>query len=394
MHERNQLADLVITEVKRFDVDRCTDALPLAPVLKGGEIGFLQVFCRRQCNLRAAPAVKGSLGVEVMPDNALELRIGAVVTIGRRQCAVSQGRCPETVRVLQTIGLHHAPDITLHQIEHACAARSELRQRKGVEFLVRKQRAAMTGRAATASEEEIHAEPCVLTERISFALQVSVERTVMGPPFGVDEIPDGVADVDDRDLRRAVDILKGVDKQTTVIRCRANALGDQPPGMIDPVVARAGDGVFLRMAGHLRFRCDREKRLGRGDAAEPLRQILLGRRIEPVAVEVVDAQTPVVEKVPDIPVANVEKGRRIARHPAVDPVAPGARRPLFSDALATLADAERQPVRTRQAVVVACPAGDIAVAGQDRIVKQQPPERRPLFIERKKIRLSQNRRQR
>ncbi len=52
-----------------------------------------------------------------------------------------------------------------------------------------------------------------------------------------------------------------------------------------------------------------------------------------------------------------------------------------AEARATLSDPERQPVARALIVMVAGPAGDVAVARQDRIIEEEPPDLCRLFVE-------------
>jgi hypothetical protein len=66
----------------------------------------------------------------------------------------------------------------------------------------------------------------------------------------------------------------------------------------------------------------------------------------------------------DIAGAKIEQRRRIARHPFLDQVGALACGPLGADALAALADPQRQAVAGGQLVMMAGAAGNIAVSRQ------------------------------
>src|SRR6056297_2549295 len=57
-----------------------------------------------------------------------------------------------------------------------------------------------------------------------------------------------------------------------------------------------------------------------------------------------------------------------------DPVGPAAGSALGAEALASFADAERQPVAAGEIVVVAGAAGDVSVAREDLVIEQQLAE--------------------
>ena len=121
--------------------------------------------------------------------------------------------------------------------------------------------------------------------------------------------------------------------------------------------------------------------LRRKQRAKPLRQELLGWRVESVAEDIIDADPAIVEQQPDLLGPQIEESGGIARHSPQDAPRTIRCRAPDADAQAALPDAQRNAVGTRQVVVVAGAAGDVPVAGDHRIIEQQSAQFRGVPVE-------------
>ena len=92
--------------------------------------------------------------------------------------------------------------------------------------------------------------------------------------------------------------------------------------------------------------------------------------------------------------AEIEEGGCIARDPLLDAGVTCSGRAFWPQAFAAFADAKRQPVRRCMVMVMAGAAGNVAVARQDGIIKQQLSDPCQLRIKRVKVRFTQGRRKR
>ncbi len=182
-------------------------------------------------------------------------------------------------------------------------------------------------------------------------------------------------------------MIEGLNEQRAVFRDDAHALCDDGPGVVDPVVDRARDLVFLWVTRHFEPRRDGEKRLSGKDRFQPLGQPLFGRRVETVAVEVRCLQTAIVKEDTDFFCAEVPKRGSIARDALADAICRALADALWAKAFAAFADAKRQAIRPAMVVVVASATRDISVAGQDLVIKQKLAELGLVGIELNEIRI-------
>lgn len=125
--------------------------------------------------------------------------------------------------------------------------------------------------------EQVHTVFCLRAKRLCVAFQMAVERAVVIAPLAGDESGERIADLDNRYVVRAVDGIERIDKHAPVCRDGAYALGNDRPCIVDPVVHRARNLIFFRVARHLEPRCQRKQCLRGKNAFETLRQPFLSR---------------------------------------------------------------------------------------------------------------------
>lgn len=71
-----------------------------------------------------------------MTDDAVQRGKSAVMSIGGRQCHISQGWRAKAIGIRQIIAHPHAPHIARQQIKTAGTSRTECRQGKSIKFLI------------------------------------------------------------------------------------------------------------------------------------------------------------------------------------------------------------------------------------------------------------------
>lgn len=252
----------------------------------------------------------------------------------------------------------------------------------------------MTRRASRATVEEVHAAPGFRRQCGIVARQVTIERAVVVAPLRPDEGGECIRDFDDGHLLRLLDVIEGGDEHLAIFRDDPHALGEDRPCIVDPVVDRAGDFVFLRIAGHLEPGGQWEDGLRSEDRFQTLWQPFLRRRVEAVAVEVGGLQAAVVEHHADVLRAEVPECGGVPGDTLADAVFCAFADPLRPQAFTALADTKAQPVGATKVVVVAGTAGDVPVAAEDLVVKQKLAEFGLLRIELNEIVIRQRARQR
>ncbi len=205
------------------------------------------------------------------------------------------------------------------------------------------------------------------------AREETVIGAVIGPPFDRDESAERIGDIGE--ARR---IGADLGKPAAVVRDPRDPRGDPRPGAVragqQPLAHRGRDLVLAVMPGHLVGAEHREHGLRRKNAVEARDHLRAQRRADSAGLRRVRLQPPVMEHHPEFGVAQIEQRGGIPRHALLGQVL-GVRMPLRPQPRAAIAQPEAHPVRGAEARMVAGGAGHLAVAGQDRVIEQQLPQR-------------------
>ncbi len=229
----------------------------------------------------------------------------------------------------------------------------------------------MTTGAPGLTIKQVHATLGRIAKGLFVACKEPVERAVVVSPLGRHEGAKGIANLDDGDLFRPLDVIKGGDEHVTILGHNPHPFRDDRPGIVDPVIDRARDLVLFRVTRHFKPRRQRKQGLGRKNGLQPVWQPFLGGRIEPVAVQIRRLKPPVMEQHPDIAGAKVPQGGRIARNALANTIHRACRNPFGADPLAALTNPKAQTIAAGQIVMMAGPARDIAIARQDLVIEQK-----------------------
>ena len=248
----------------------------------------------------------------------------------------------------------------------------------------------MAAGTASSTIEEIHARLRLGGQRRS-ASQHRIEGRVVRSPFEGDEGGNRVRDVGEGDGTAVRNLGVGDREQALILRNRRNALRQDVPGTArsrdDPLAHRFRDIVLLIMPGHLVRRKHGEHRLRRKKRIEPHDHLVLKRRAQARGARGIDLDPPVMEHHGKVQRAEVEQRRRVAGDALLWQVrGVGLAGRTKSDA--PLAHAQRQPVRGREFRMMARRAGDVAIAGEDRIVEQKLPQPRCVHRHRPVVRVA------
>ena len=370
LQKGDKVCDLPCRQPVQPDVQRSLLPDHLAPVLPNREIDWRQPRNRWQMRLRGGPVRPTLFGIQMMPDYLFKRGEGPVMAIGRRQRHIAERGRPKTVGILQQIGFAHPAGIARDRIEEARASRPEGGQTQRVKLLIGEQRPAVACAAPRGLEKK-------LTTPFGRRWQGGARRdpcivgTVYTDPFRRNEGTDCVADLDDCDITGGVDVFVGRDEHLAVFRDRPDPFGQDRPAKVDPVVHRAGHFVLAHVAGHLELCGQRQERLGRQDGVQSLWQPFLRRTVKTVVELIRHLKPPIVKQNPDRFVPEVPQGRGVSRDTFADPVVPGPGGAVGPETLTALADSKAQPVTAGKCMVMTGSTGNVAVAAEDRVVKQK-----------------------
>lgn len=207
----------------------------------------------------------------------------------------------------------------------------------------------------------------------------------MVAPFGANEGSERVRNLGDGYLIGAVDMIEGRYEHPPVFRDDPDALGENRPAFVDPVVHGTGYLVFFRVAGHLEPRSQRKNRLRGENGLQPIRQPFLCRRIETVAVKLGGFKPPIMKKRANIACPEVPERSGIAGNSLADTVVGAFGDTLGAKPFPAFANPEAEAVRPSKIVVVASSTRDIPVSRQYLVVKKQLTDPRLIRIERDEI---------
>lgn len=249
-------------------------------------------------------------------------------------------------------------------------ARSDLRHGKGVKSMVGLELPGMA-RAALRRAVKQHHPALFHVRQLTLPRHISVKQTVIGAPFGADEISEDIANLGKTDRRAfAQDHIKALSIFRDRFHPRRNSV-QRPAGLRQLTKPhRLRHLVFGLMPCHLIRREHREHGLRGKSIIEPLHHILAQRCADTAGKTRMILKSAIMKHHPKLCDAKIPQRGRIARQALFGQVF-GICAAIGAKTYAAFPKAQRHPIRGAKARVVASGTGDIAVARQDGVVEQQ-----------------------
>ena len=318
-----------------------------------------------------APVLEPGRRIKVMPDDAAKRGIGSVVAVGAGQSDISKRWRAEPIGILQPVRHRHMTGVPDYRVPLAGSPRSEMRQHQRVELLIGQKRPRMAAAASDFTIKQLQPGQLAARQRRPLARKIRIKGAVSALIFGRLKRSQGVGDMRYIDVERVVHIIEGGDELRGVLRDNSDPFGQDRPDCVDPVVSRARHLIFLWIARHFELRGQRKQGLNGKNAVETLRKPFLSRRIEPIFVDVRHCDPAIVKERVNFFGPQVPKRRCVARDALGDAFCAGAWRPLRANAYPPLTYSKRQTVGAGVIGAVTGATGNISIARQDRVEKQQ-----------------------
>ena len=175
----------------------------------------------------------------------------------------------------------------------------------------------------------------------------------------------------DGDIFGTVHIVKRLDKHIAIFRDHPHTFGKDRPDSVNPVMKRASDLIFFRVASHFELRGHWENGLRSQYRFQTMRQPFFGRCIEAVVKIIGKRQPSVMEQYGEGLGTKVPQRTCVSRDPLLDSHVTGAGIAGWANTHTPLADAKRQAVGATEPVMVTGTTGNVEIAGQNFVIEQQ-----------------------